>query len=128
MNFCKNCDNLLEITVETPEHEKSFLTFKCNACNLTYSKDESKELISDNCIYNLNFNNSQIKIDSMINKYIHEDITLPRVDNVKCPNANCPSESPEIIYIKYDSEEMKYLYVCCDCQKNNIQPASWYLD
>ena len=130
MNFCKDCDNLLEIVIETPEDQaqKSFLTFKCNCCNLVFSKEDSKSLLTDNCIYKLNFNTENIKIDSMINEYVHEDITLPRVKNIKCPNANCPADQAEILYIKYDNEAMKYLYVCCDCQKNNIQPSSWYLD
>lgn len=129
MNFCENCDNLLEITINNEEtNDKSFLTFYCKCCDYTYNKEQSKDLIKDNCIYSLNFNNDAIKLSSVINKYTHEDITLPRVNNVKCPNANCPSDNPEIIYIKYDNDTMKYIYLCCDCQKNGIEPSSWHLD
>jgi hypothetical protein len=129
MNFCENCDNLLEIIIQPGEgSEKSFLTFNCKCCDTTYSREQSKDLIKDNCIYNLNFNTDNIKIKTMVNKYTHEDITLPRVKNIKCPNSNCSSEDPEIIYIKYDNDAMKYIYVCCDCQKNGIEPSSWHLD
>ena len=38
------------------------------------------------------------------------------------------SENPEIVYIKYDDEEMKYIYICCDCHKNGIEPSCWHLD
>ena len=129
MNFCKNCDNLLEVIIQAEDDEtKSYLTFKCKCCDILYNKEQSKELISDNCVYTLNFNTDNIKIKSMINKYTHEDVTLPRVNNIKCPNKACPSENPEIVYIKYNEEEMKYMYICCDCQKNELEPSCWHLD
>lgn len=129
MNFCKNCGNLLEIIIEKDDTtNSSFLTYNCKYCNLTYSKEESKQLIKDNCIYNLDFNIDNIKINTMINDYTHEDITLPRVNNIKCPNANCPVDNPEVVYMKYDNNEMKYIYICCDCKKNGIEPSSWHLD
>ena len=129
MNFCNSCDNLLEIVIQSDEDgSKSYLTFNCNCCNLVYSKEQSKELIKDNCIYSLNFNTDNIKLKSIINKYTHEDITLPRVRNIKCPNKQCPVEEPEIVYLKYNEAEMKYICICCDCRQANIEPSSWHLD
>ena len=57
-----------------------------------------------------------------INKYTKHDITLPRINYVKCPNDNCQSNSAEfdsskkeIIYIRYDKINMKYIYLCSHC-------------
>jgi aspartate carbamoyltransferase regulatory subunit len=45
---------------------------------------------------------------------------LPRVHNMKCPNAACVTNekvgtNAEIIYIRYDDDNMKYLYMCVEC-------------
>ena len=54
-----------------------------------------------------------------VNPYIKYDPTLPRVNNIKCTNKDCNSKKNklqnEVIYIKYDSKNMKYLYVCETC-------------
>jgi DNA-directed RNA polymerase subunit M/transcription elongation factor TFIIS len=39
---------------------------------------------------------------------------------MRCPNITCKTtvnevESPEIIYMRYDDENMKYLYICVEC-------------
>ena len=39
---------------------------------------------------------------------------------MKCPEENCPSNeeggaSPEIIYLRYDDQNMKYVYLCGVC-------------
>jgi len=132
MNFCDECDNMLEIKVaEETENNmpSSFLSFTCKTCDKTYSEEESKKILKDKCVYSINYNIDSIKRDSVINQYSYLDVTLPRVKNVKCPNSNCAGgANPEVCYIKYDDERMKYVYICCDCQKNKIEPSTWYLD
>ena len=55
------------------------------------------------------------------NKYLHYDITLPHIksDNIKCSNSECKSIvdglQSDIIYIKYDQSNMKYIYTCNYC-------------
>ena len=49
---------------------------------------------------------------------MYDDITLPNAEGIKCPNPNCPSAKPNIKYIQYDKDNMKYLYVCIDCYEN----------
>jgi DNA-directed RNA polymerase subunit M/transcription elongation factor TFIIS len=53
------------------------------------------------------------------NEFIQYDPTLPHVDNIKCPSNECPTnsgtEKPDVIYIKYDQEAMKFLYICNVC-------------
>jgi DNA-directed RNA polymerase subunit M/transcription elongation factor TFIIS len=53
----------------------------------------------------------------MVNKYTKYDPTLPRKNNMKCPNEHCTAteSKSDIIYLRYDDENMKYLYICADC-------------
>ena len=55
----------------------------------------------------------------IINKYTKFDPTLPRINTVLCPDLNCPTnvdgKSREIIYIRYDDSNMKFVYLCSDC-------------
>ena len=55
----------------------------------------------------------------LLNEFTPEDPTLPHVKNIKCPNASCPSNSGseprDVIYIKYDAVNLKYLYICTKC-------------
>jgi hypothetical protein len=131
MNFCEHCQNMLEIKLlgDPANNVPSSLGYVCKTCDKTYSEEESKSILKDNCVYSMNYNIDSIKRDSVINKYTYLDVTLPRVKNVKCPNPNCAGgDTPEISYIKYDDERMKYVYICCDCQKAKTEPSTWYLD
>ena len=55
----------------------------------------------------------------IINKYTKLDPTLPRISTILCPNPNCRTNtddmSKEIIYIRYDDANMKYVYLCSTC-------------
>ena len=69
--------------------------------------------------------NSQLKrgeqqFNHIINRYTKLDPTLPRIYNMRCPNIACKTnvdqvEKPEVIYMRYDDENMKYLYLCVEC-------------
>ena len=55
-----------------------------------------------------------------INSYTKLDPTLPRINTIKCPNSNCKSntdddEKREVIYIRYDDINIKYMYLCAVC-------------
>ena len=56
-----------------------------------------------------------------VNKYLRFDPTLRRINDphITCSNDKCIEENAnkQIIYIKYDSKNMKYLYVCDNCGK-----------
>ena len=58
------------------------------------------------------------------NPYITHDITLPKIkknQNINCTNQECSSitenKECDITYIKYDMENMKYIYICNHCGK-----------
>jgi len=55
---------------------------------------------------------------NVINKYTKFDPTLPRVTNVKCPNSEqhkASDEPEEVIMIRYDDKNLKYIYLCPIC-------------
>lgn len=77
-------------------------------------------------------------IHHIINKYTKEDVTLPRIRNIPCPNPDCSSlktgqnggegsavdrgeisqsgaRENEVIYYRYDDDNLKYLYICAVC-------------
>jgi DNA-directed RNA polymerase subunit M/transcription elongation factor TFIIS len=90
INFCKYCG-----------HEDENILNTQNLKVLKYSK-ESK-------------NN-----DIHINQYTKYDPTLPHMTTIKCPNVNCVSNLDEkieqdIVSIRYDDNNMKYMYCCCHC-------------
>jgi len=91
------------------------LVYYCRNCG---NEDQS---ITTN---NVTVSKTYIKITEksfshIINKYTKLDPTLPRVNNILCPNADCSTNTKdkerEIIYIRYDDVNMKYVYLCCDC-------------
>jgi aspartate carbamoyltransferase regulatory subunit len=73
---------------------------------------------------NVTISSTQIKQNTqkfthIINKYTKLDPTLPRINKIKCPNPDCQTnttdEKREIIYIRYDDVNMKYIYLCSTC-------------
>jgi hypothetical protein len=145
MKFCQSCDNLLYLKIieSTPDDSESTdgddangsasasadagmldapceLKYYCKMCNEMYNSDES-----DSCVFKVNFNLDNIKKNSFINDFIYDDITLPRAEGIKCPNTGCPVAKPEIVYIQYDKENMKFIYVCLSCHKAKIEPHIW---
>jgi hypothetical protein len=55
----------------------------------------------------------------VMNEFTRLDPTLPRLKTIKCPRGDCASNGggaeKDVIYIKYDSENLKYLYICDVC-------------
>jgi uncharacterized Zn finger protein len=88
--YCRNCGNVDEtLSVD----------------NVTVSKIQLKK--------------SEQEFSHIINKYTKLDPTLPRISTVLCPNINCKTNTDdaprEIIYIRYDDINMKYVYLCSTC-------------
>jgi len=55
----------------------------------------------------------------LMNEFTKQDPTLPHVNTIKCPNAGCASNTSgkekDVIYLKYDAVNMKFLYICNLC-------------
>ena len=116
MHFCDKCQNMFYIKLENDECDK--IIYYCKNCG------NSNDDLLDNkkCILKESFGKSSNNFDNIVNKYTKLDITLPRINYVRCPNSKCESNSGdfdnnnrEIIYIRYDDINMKYLYLCSHC-------------
>jgi len=112
MLFCSTCNNMFYADVD----EDKNLVHYCKFCNnsITVPKTNGSVLVIDD-----NKVDDNIKYRQFVNKNIVHDPTLPRVNNITCPNAACTKKKDqdnEVIYMKYDFANMKYLYYCCHCE------------
>jgi DNA-directed RNA polymerase subunit M/transcription elongation factor TFIIS len=91
------------------------LIYYCRNCG---NKD-SLISVKDVTVSNVQLKKSKQEFTHIINKYTKLDPTLPRVSNILCPNAECLTNTEnkprEIIYIRYDDSNMKYVYLCSTC-------------
>ncbi len=112
-NFCDDCNNVMYVYLDK-DSEIPELYLYCKSCL-------SKKKYTGNLIYN-DDNNIDLSQSINNNKFLNYDITLPHIksDNIKCPNTECksvvdPLIKSDIIYIKYDKDNMKYIYSCNHC-------------
>jgi len=113
MHFCSNCQNMYYIRINDNDPNK--LVYYCRQCG-----NEDTNISNDNiCVSKLQIKKNEKSFDHMINKYTKLDPTLPRINTILCPNPQCETNTKdserEIIYIRYDETNMKYIYVCSTC-------------
>lgn len=113
MHFCSQCSNMYYIRIN--EDDTNRLVYYCRKCG-----NEDALLASQNvCVSKTLIKKSEQTFNHIINKYTKYDPTLPRINNILCPNSDCPTNKAgkdrEIIYIRYDDINMKYVYLCSDC-------------
>jgi DNA-directed RNA polymerase subunit M/transcription elongation factor TFIIS len=91
------------------------LIYYCRNCG---NKDSTIS-VKDVTVSNVQLKKSKQEFTHIINKYTKLDPTLPRVSNILCPNTECSTNTEdkprEIIYIRYDDTNMKYVYLCSSC-------------
>lgn len=114
MKFCEQCDNMYYISIDPEDANK--LIYYCRNCQF---KDTA---ISEEgvCVIDMQIKKTQQKFSHVINEYTKLDPTLPRIHTMKCPNLECTTnqergKQAEIIYIRYDNDNLKYVYICSDC-------------
>lgn len=115
MHFCNVCSNMYYIRIDSENLNK--LIYYCRNCG-----NEDNLLTVDNVsVSKTQVKKSDQKFSHIINKYTKLDPTLPRVNKILCPNADCDTNTHsaprEIIYIRYDDINMKYIYLCSTCDK-----------
>lgn len=180
MHFCPRCDNMYYIRIEpdaaaagaaddSASADATTLFHYCRNCG---SKEQIKEAVS---VSKLQLKHGTQSYGNIINKYTKLDPTLPRINHIKCPNSECPSNPfvplsagaialkpgvavlqgaeeeeeyaevaggaeamgtqaivkrdlvpREVIYIRYDEVNMRYVYLCavCDTLWNTLQNSS----
>jgi DNA-directed RNA polymerase subunit M/transcription elongation factor TFIIS len=119
MYFCVECGNMYYIQIDqddTNNNQNNALVYYCRNCG--HIDDEiTKTYIS---VFKTEYKKSEKKFNHIINKYTKLDPTLPRISNIKCPNDQCDTNKDEnikkeIIYLRYDDTNMKYIYLCSHC-------------
>ncbi len=116
MKFCNNCDNMFYISLQDDECNK--IIYYCKNCG----NSDNNLLETNKCILKEHISKNESKFEYCVNDYTKLDITLPRINYIKCPNEKCKSNEVmfdsnlrEILYIRYDDVNMKYLYLCSHC-------------
>ncbi len=114
MHFCVHCSNMYYITIDATDPNK--LVYYCRNCG---HKDETISL-QDVVVSKIELKKTEQEFSHIINQYTKLDPTLPRVSNILCPNSDCATNKDkdvprEIIYMRYDNTNMKYVYICSTC-------------
>jgi hypothetical protein len=114
IHFCETCHNLTGLYVRESDNE---LVNYCKHCSTSRICDTQER-----CIYKLDMKPTDRSLSLNKNKYITHDPTLPQIvgnPNITCTNGECPSVTDDlessVSYIKYDIENMKYMYICTHC-------------
>jgi len=114
MHFCSNCSNMYYIRINADDPNK--LVYYCRKCG---NEDTTLAVAENVWKSKTQIKKSEQSFNHIINKYTKYDPTLPRINNILCPNSDCPTNTDgkerEIIYIRYDDVNMKYVYLCSEC-------------
>ena len=104
------------------EDDPTQMIYYCRNCG---NEDSNLMDTLDNmCVSKTYVTKQTADLSTLINKYTKLDPTLPRINNISCPNAACSSnlnaDNPdktenEIIYIRYDDSNIKFTYLCVNC-------------
>jgi DNA-directed RNA polymerase subunit M/transcription elongation factor TFIIS len=96
-------------------NDSNKLVYYCRNCGNT----DSILSVNNVTVSKIQIKKSEQEFSHIINKYTKLDPTLPRINTILCPNPECATnvtdEPKEIIYIRYDDKNMKYVYLCCIC-------------
>ena len=127
MHFCKVCGNMYYLKIS--DEDTNEIMYFCRRCG-----DKDKNIINSEdsfCVSKTHIKKQTEVYKNIINEYTKLDPTLPRINNMLCPNEKCKSNQdeskdgeekdatvkkfPEIIYLRYDNNNMKYIYLCSEC-------------
>ena len=121
MKFCEKCNNMYYIRITGKENEDgateegNSLVHYCRNCG-----NSESNTIETICVSKTQIQRMDQKYINHINEFTKLDPTLPRVDNIPCPNEECPTnngkqDDKEVIYIRYDDTQLKFIYLCVHC-------------
>ena len=121
MHFCPKCGNMYYLQLKKDDEDK--LIYYCRNCG---NEDESLESNLTNLYVSKTDIKKEMNYKTSINQYTKLDPTLPRITNIDCPNPDCdcnktesksdePLAQKEILYIRYDDANMKFVYLCAVC-------------
>lgn len=114
IRFCTVCNNYLYLHVDETTGD---LQRSCRNCGYKDTADQGG-LVSEMRIEQLSAEGY-----NLVNEFTLRDPRLPHLrGTMKCVNNGCQSNKPgvesDIVYIKYDSDNLRYMYVCTFCKTN----------
>ncbi len=113
MRYCKVCDNMMYIRTGAARPA----AYTCKMCDNEelLSPDGAAVVVTDNQLLD-----GSVKYRRFLTPYLADDVTVPHVSNIVCPNADkCTkpeTATNDVIVVKYDAERLKYLYMCAHCK------------
>jgi len=115
MKFCVQCSNMYYIGIDAEDTNQ--LTYYCRHCGHV-----DEYLTKDGlCVLETHFKQNTQNTKTIINPYTKLDPTLPRI-RMHCPNEACKINTAddedklaEVIYIRYNDADLKYIYMCTTC-------------
>jgi hypothetical protein len=116
MRFCPIDGYYLFLQVSTTKETRNMAHYRlCRNCGYK-EQDEKGGLLSEILVQEKSAEGYKI----LLNEHTRKDPRLPHLRGViKCPNAGCASntsgQESDIIYLKYDSVNLMYLYICDIC-------------
>ena len=110
MEFCPKCRNMLYIKESNDENNN--LVKHCRNCEYKETYDNTKPFL----VSKTNYSDDALLHDQYVNKFLRFDPTLQRINDptIVCNNTEC-SNKKQVLFIKYHSRDMKFLYVCDSC-------------
>jgi hypothetical protein len=114
IRFCTVCSNYLYLHVDETTGD---LQRSCRNCGYKDTADQGG-LVSEMRIEQLSAEGY-----NLINEFTLLDPRLPHLHGtMKCINTSCQSNKAgaesDIVYIKYDTENLRYMYICTFCKAN----------
>lgn len=108
MKFCKSCENMYYVGTKEDTDD---LIYYCRFCGDIDNNTENVVVLQSQ------IKKSEHNFTHIVNPYTKYDPTLPRIRGgaIKCPNEQCTDPQKEIIYMRYDDDNLKYLYICTTC-------------
>lgn len=113
MRFCDVCENMMFLSLS----EEDKLHHRCKNCGHEVEAIDERGGMA--CVLDKNYIDDETKYRQFVNPNIKYDPTLPRVSAIQCSNPACTKpagQDNEVIYLKYDRVNLKYMYYCCFCE------------
>jgi DNA-directed RNA polymerase subunit M/transcription elongation factor TFIIS len=122
MRFCPVCNYYLYTDISTAT-DTTKLMLQCRQCgfNEPMEPTSSKDALILETAFQTSGTSAGLGASGVtVNSYTLSDPTLPHTQKLKCPNDECESvqnkDLRDIIYIKTDSAQLKFQYICTICK------------
>lgn len=119
MHFCTICDNMYYVRIDSNDEDKLIYYCRCCGNESDYIQGDGATLM---CVSRLQLKKTDTSFQHIINKYTKLDPTLPRMPpDFLCTNDTCATNhgdnkvARDIIQIRYDDTNIKYVYLCSTC-------------